>query len=74
MGQHFEFDAGEFAFAFDESYPFEASLWLLEDETTDEWFPVCLGYLEPHDEHIVFVGGSTLGDEGDALIAAHGAV
>jgi hypothetical protein len=46
-------------------------VWLLVDEQTDEWAPICIGYLfggDGDDDRAVFVGGSTLGDEDDGCL------
>jgi len=59
------------ALGYDDRYPFTASVWLLVDEQTDEWAPICIGYLfggDGDDDRAVFVGGSTLGDEDDGCL------
>lgn len=56
------------ALGYDDTYPFLASVWLLVDEATDEWVPICLGYLLGDGDRAVFVGGSTIGDEDDGCL------
>ena len=61
------------ALGYDDTYSSLAAVWLLVDEAHDEWAPICLGYLLGDDDGAVFVGGSTIGDEGDGcLIVALG--
>ncbi|NNE13198.1 MAG: hypothetical protein HKN41_13240 [Ilumatobacter sp.] len=56
------------ALGYNETFPFLASVWLLVDEATDEWVPICLGYLIGDEDRAVFVGGSTIGDEDDGCL------
>lgn len=58
------------ALGYDDQFPFLAALWLLVDAETDEWAPLCLGYLfgGEDDEGAIFIGGSTLGGEDDGCM------
>ena len=57
-----------FAFAYDEQFPHESSLWLQISEENDIWLPLCVGWLIGDDETVVFVGGSLWGDEEDGCV------
>ncbi len=54
-----------FAFGVDTDWPYLGGLWLLTDAETDEWIPLCVGYVFGDDEGVVFLGESIHGDEGD---------
>ena len=59
-----------FALGYDDAYPYFASLLVLVDADSDEWAPICLGYLlgDEDDEGVLFVGGSTLGGDDDGCM------
>lgn len=56
------------ALGYDQQFPFFASVWLQVDAESDEWVPICLGYLLGDEDGALFVGGSTIGDEDDGCI------
>jgi len=56
------------ALGYDDTHPFYATVWLLVDAETDDWAPICLGFLFGEDDRAVFVGGSTIGDEDDGCM------
>ena len=57
-----------FAFGVNERWPHFGSLWLLTDAETDEWIPLCFGYVVGDEgDGCAMVG---LGDEGDVFFGA----
>ncbi|MGI9598138.1 MAG: hypothetical protein ACR2QK_18390 [Acidimicrobiales bacterium] len=56
------------ALGYNEQHPFLASLWLLVDAETDDWAPICFGWLVGDADRAVFVGESTIGDEDDGCL------